>query len=45
GMKCPKCEGGEVVIKRTKRGRIFYGCSHYPECDYASWQNPLQKKD
>jgi len=45
GMKCPKCEGGEVVIKRTKRGRIFYGCSHYPECNYASWQNPLQKKD
>ncbi|MBU3925540.1 topoisomerase DNA-binding C4 zinc finger domain-containing protein, partial [Patescibacteria group bacterium] len=45
GMKCPKCENGEIIIKRTKRGRIFYGCSQYPACDYASWQNPTQIKD
>ncbi|MBI2515053.1 type I DNA topoisomerase [Candidatus Wolfebacteria bacterium] len=39
-MKCPKCAEGEVVRKRTKRGRFFYGCSKYPACDYASWVNP-----
>ncbi len=46
-MKCPKCIEGDVVIKRTKRRRIFYGCSRYPECDYASWTNPTlgEKKD
>ncbi len=43
GMKCPKCgeaEGGEVVSKKTKRQRIFYGCSRYPACDFASWTRP-----
>lgn len=43
GMKCPKCEGGEVIIKKTKKGRIFYGCSKYPACDYASWKNPHEQ--
>jgi DNA topoisomerase-1 len=48
GMKCPKCGstsspqgGGEVIEKRTKRGRRFWGCSRWPDCDYASWTNPL----
>ncbi len=43
GMKCRECgekEGGEVVIKKTKRGRIFYGCSRYPDCKFASWSRP-----
>jgi DNA topoisomerase-1 len=40
GMKCPKCAEGEIIIKKTKKGRIFYGCSKYPACDYASWKNP-----
>lgn len=40
GMKCPKCNEGEVVTKRTKRGKIFYGCNRYPDCDYASWTLP-----
>lgn len=39
-MKCPKCIEGDVVIKRTKSRRTFYGCSRYPACDYASWTNP-----
>ncbi len=43
GVKCPKC-GGDVVIKRTKRGRIFYGCSNYPKCDFMTWHRPSDKK-
>lgn len=41
GMKCPKCSEGDIIIKYTKRRKIFYGCSRYPECDFASWQNPV----
>jgi len=40
GIRCPKCKLGEVIIKRTKRGKIFYGCSRYPDCDFASWTKP-----
>ncbi len=43
-MKCPKCGEGEVVVKRTKRRRIFYGCNRYPACDFASWTKPEVKK-
>lgn len=39
-MRCPKCKEGFVVIRRTKRGKVFYGCSRYPECDWASWKKP-----
>jgi DNA topoisomerase-1 len=39
GVKCPK-DGGEVVMKKTRKGRIFYCCSNYPKCDYAAWQRP-----
>ena len=42
GMKCPKCGDGEVVVKRTKSKKTFYGCSRYPECDFASWTKPKQ---
>lgn len=40
GVACPK-DGGELVEKRTKTGRIFYGCAHYPACDWTSWKKPL----
>lgn len=40
GMDCPDCQEGEVVIKRTRKGRVFYGCSRYPKCEYASWDDP-----
>jgi DNA topoisomerase-1 len=40
GMKCPKCGQGDVVVKKSKRGKIFYACNRYPDCDYASWTNP-----
>jgi DNA topoisomerase-1 len=38
--KCPKCKEGEIVVKKTRKGRIFYGCSNYPNCDWSSWQKP-----
>ncbi len=41
-MPCPKCDG-MIVEKKTKRGKIFYGCNHYPKCDYASWDKPVKK--
>ena len=37
GQKCPK-DGGDIVIKRTKKGRVFFGCSNYPKCDFAAWK-------
>ncbi|HEX5369019.1 MAG TPA: DNA topoisomerase, partial [Dehalococcoidia bacterium] len=42
GIKCPQCHEGDVVEKRTRKGRrrIFYGCSRYPECDFTSWDKP-----
>lgn len=43
-MKCPKCGEGDVIIKNTKSGRKFFGCSRYPQCDWASWRNPLLTK-
>lgn len=39
-MACPTCGEGEVVIKRSKKGKPFYGCSRYPDCDFASWNKP-----
>jgi DNA topoisomerase-1 len=43
GVTCPKCGQGDVVEKRTKRGRKFYGCSRYPECDFSAWDKPIGK--
>lgn len=40
GVKCP-LDGGEVVERKTRRGRTFYGCSNYPECEFTSWKKPL----
>lgn len=41
GVFCPKCHDGEVVLRRSKKGRKFYGCSRYPECDFVSWNEPI----
>jgi DNA topoisomerase-1 len=43
GVACPKC-GKDVVIKMTKKGRRYYGCIDYPECDFMSWGRPVDKK-
>ncbi len=42
GMNCPDCHEGDIIVRRTKKGRVFYGCSRYPECEYASWKNPKE---
>lgn len=43
GIKCPKCNEGEVLERKTKRKRSFYGCSKYPKCDFASWDKPVMQ--
>ena len=43
-IKCPKCQEGKVIRRRTKKGRFFYGCSRYPDCDYANWKKPIKGK-
>ncbi|WP_446899500.1 type I DNA topoisomerase [Clostridium sp. LBM24168] len=42
-VKCPKCEG-KVVEKRSRKGRKFYGCTNYPDCDFVSWFEPTNRK-
>lgn len=39
GVNCPKC-GEKIVVRRSKKGRKFYGCSNYPECDFVAWEKP-----
>jgi DNA topoisomerase-1 len=41
GVKCPKCKEGEIVEKRSKKGRTFYGCDKYPACDFVAWNKPV----
>lgn len=43
GVHCPKCAEGIVVERRSKKGRMFYGCNQYPQCDYVSWDKPIEK--
>ena len=43
GVACPKC-GKEIVVRKTKKGRKYYGCMGNPECDFMSWQKPSDKK-
>jgi DNA topoisomerase-1 len=44
-MKCPKCQEGDVITRRTKaKKRLFYGCSKWPECDFVSWKKPTEEK-
>ncbi len=41
GVKCPECGKGELVEKRTRKGRTFYSCDQYPDCEFATWKPPL----
>jgi len=43
GVSCPACKEGHVVERRSKKGRIFFGCDRYPECDFVSWDRPSLK--
>jgi DNA topoisomerase-1 len=41
GMQCPDCHQGEIVERRSKKGRTFFGCSRYPECEFSAWNKPV----
>lgn len=43
GVPCPKCKEGEIVERKSKKSRLFYGCSRYPECDFVSWDRPVPR--
>ncbi|MFC5463777.1 type I DNA topoisomerase [Lederbergia graminis] len=42
-VKCPKCSEGNVIERKSKKKRIFYGCDRYPECDFLSWDKPIAR--
>jgi DNA topoisomerase-1 len=44
GVKCPDCSEGEVVERRSKRGKTFYGCNRYPDCSFVAWGKPVSEK-
>jgi DNA topoisomerase-1 len=43
GIKCPKCKEGEMIARKTKKGKIFYGCNKFPKCDFALWDKPVNE--
>ncbi|MGH2371221.1 MAG: DNA topoisomerase, partial [Chloroflexota bacterium] len=43
GVECPQC-GGDLIERKTKTGRVFYGCSNYPTCNFSSWQRPIPQR-
>ncbi|MBT3504849.1 MAG: type I DNA topoisomerase [Piscirickettsiaceae bacterium] len=43
GVDCPQCKKGEILTRKSRRGKIFYSCSGYPECDYALWNEPVKE--
>lgn len=43
-VDCPLCEKGKIVERRSKKGRIFYGCSEYPDCNFVVWDKPIKEK-
>jgi len=44
GVKCPECSEGEVVERRSRKGKTFYGCNRYPECNFVAWGKPVAEK-
>jgi DNA topoisomerase-1 len=43
GVKCPSCKEGNIVERKSKKRRIFYGCDRYPECEFISWDKPIAR--
>lgn len=43
GVTCPTCKKGEIVERKSKKKRIFYGCERYPECEFVSWDKPIER--
>jgi DNA topoisomerase-1 len=44
GVKCPECSEGEIIERRSKKGKTFYGCNRYPECKFVAWGKPVAEK-
>lgn len=44
GIKCPKCKDGEIIQRKSRFGKFFYGCNKYPDCDFVSWNEPVDEK-
>jgi DNA topoisomerase-1 len=44
GVECPECRQGKILQRRSRRGKIFYGCSRYPGCKFASWDKPVARQ-
>jgi DNA topoisomerase-1 len=44
GVPCPNCSEGEIVERRSKRGKTFFGCNRYPDCDFVAWGKPIPEK-
>ncbi|MEC1612452.1 type I DNA topoisomerase [Bacillus mojavensis] len=44
GVKCPSCGEGNIVERKSKKKRIFYGCDRYPDCEFVSWDKPIERK-
>jgi DNA topoisomerase-1 len=42
GVVCPK-DGGDVVERKSRRGKVFYGCANYPKCDFTLWNKPIEE--
>jgi DNA topoisomerase I len=44
GVKCPECSEGEIIERRSKKGKTFYGCNRYPDCTFVAWGKPVSEK-
>ncbi len=44
GVKCPQCKDGDIIKRKSRKGRLFYGCSSFPQCRFISWNKPVDKK-
>ena len=43
-MKCPECSEGEIIERRSNKGKTFYGCNRYPDCTFVAWGKPIAEK-
>jgi len=43
GVTCPECSKGQIVERRSKRGKLFFGCDQYPDCNFVLWKRPVGK--
>ena len=44
GVKCPDCHEGDIIERRSKKGKTFYGCNQYPKCEFVAWGKPIDRK-